>query len=65
MDNLDDNDIALSGKAQLIYLLRNSNIAQQIEYGYLVNDGAVLENIAQSINSYFTFIIKNAKIKIV
>ena len=48
VDNLDDNDIALSGKAQLIYLLGNSNIAQQMEYGYLVNDGAVLENIAQS-----------------
>jgi len=51
--------------ADITYSFGNSNIAQQMEYGYLVNDGAVLENIAQSINSYFTFIIKNAKIKIV
>lgn len=65
VNNLDNKNDYLSGKTDLIYLLGNSNIVSQIDYRYLVNDRAVSDYIAQSVNTYFTFIIKNAKIKII
>lgn len=51
--------------ADIVYCLGDSSAVEANYPKYLVSDMAVLNNIAQSVNSYFTFIIKNAKIKVV
>lgn len=59
------NQVNIPHKVDILYCTGNFDIAYVAKPKYFVNNNAVINNIPQSVNSYFTFIIKGDKIKVV
>lgn len=64
VDNRSGRNPKFSGHINILYCIGNNDFVRDIMPDYFVNDKAVLNYIPQSVNSYFTFIIKDDKIKI-
>lgn len=64
-NNLQGELTSLPKEIDLLYIVGNKGVVRTSPPKYLVSDDAVINNISQSVHSYFTFVLKNDKIKVV
>ena len=64
-NNLKGEMTSLPKGIDLLYIVGNKGVVRTSPPKYLISDDAVINNISQSVHSYFTFVLKNDKIKVI